>query len=73
MAAKTVNLIKYLIKGKESRKKTLKKEMGRVDAQISRLKKDMKNAAKREAAARAAKAKRSKLKKGKAKKKKKKR
>ena len=29
MAAKSVNLIKYLIKGKESRKKTLFKELER--------------------------------------------
>jgi hypothetical protein len=57
MAAKTVNLIKYLLKGKESRKKTLQKEMSAVDAQIGRLKNDLKSAAKREAAARAAKAK----------------
>ncbi|MBN1497842.1 MAG: hypothetical protein JXA07_13785 [Spirochaetes bacterium] len=51
MAAKTTNLIKYLIKGKESRKKTLQKEMRTVDAQIAKLKGEMKNAMKREAAA----------------------
>jgi hypothetical protein len=55
MAAKTANLIKYLIKGKETRKKTLQKEMQAVDAKISKLKKDLKIAVKRESAARAAK------------------
>jgi hypothetical protein len=55
MAAKTANLIKYLIKGKETRKKTLQKEMHAVDAKISNLKKDLTIAVKREAAALAAK------------------
>jgi hypothetical protein len=57
MAAKSVNLIKYLINGKESRRKTLLKELAAVDGQIKKLKNDMKNAAKREAAAKKAKAK----------------
>lgn len=57
MAAKTANLIKYLIKGKESRKQTLQKEMRAVDAQIGKLKNDLKNAVKREAAARVKKSK----------------
>jgi hypothetical protein len=57
MAAKSVNLIKYLIKGKESRKKTLLKELGAVDGQIKKLKNDMKIAAKREAVVKKAKAK----------------
>ncbi len=60
MAAKSVNLIKYLIKGKESRKKTLLKELGAVNGQIAKLKTDMKSAAKREAAAKMAKAKKKK-------------
>ncbi len=57
MAVKSVNLIKYLIKGKESRKKTLLKELNTVTNQIAKLKADLKNAAKREAAAKKAKAK----------------
>ncbi|HPV42693.1 MAG TPA: hypothetical protein PKX40_16075 [Spirochaetota bacterium] len=60
MAAKSVNLIKYLINGKESRRKTLLKELAAVDGQIKKLKNDMKNAAKREAAAKKAKAKKKK-------------
>lgn len=60
MAAKSVNLIKYLIKGKESRKKTLLKELNTVNIQIAKLKTDMKNAVKREAAAKKAKAKKKK-------------
>ncbi|HPC40629.1 MAG TPA: hypothetical protein PLM53_18750 [Spirochaetota bacterium] len=55
MAAKSVNLIKYLIKGKESRRKALLKELAAVEGQVKKLKNDMKNAAKREAAARKAK------------------
>ena len=57
MAAKSVNLIKYLIKGKESRKQTLLKEIRAVDGQIGKLKNDLKNAVKREAAARVTKSK----------------
>ena len=34
MAAKSVNLIKYLIKGKESRKQTLLKEIRAVDGRL---------------------------------------
>ncbi|HOT47421.1 MAG TPA: hypothetical protein PLC28_21290 [Spirochaetota bacterium] len=60
MAAKSVNLIKYLIKGKESRRKTLLKELAAVDGQIKKLKNDMKSAAKREDAAKKAKAKKKK-------------
>ena len=60
MAAKSVNLITYLIKGKEKRKKTLLKELGAVDGQLKKLKNDMKAAAKREAAAKKAKAKKKK-------------
>lgn len=60
MAAKSVNLIKYLIKGKESRKKTLLKELNVVNGQIAKLKNEMKIAAKREAAAKKAKAKKKK-------------
>jgi hypothetical protein len=60
MAVKSVNLIKYLLKGKESRKKTLLKELGAVNGQIAKLKSEMNNAAKREAAAKTAKAKKKK-------------
>ncbi len=60
MAAKTVNLIKYLIKGKESRKKTLLKELTVVNGQIAKLKNEMKIAAKREAVAKKSKAKKKK-------------
>lgn len=60
MAAKSVNLIKYLMKGKESRKKTLLKELSAVNGQIAKLKNEMKIAAKREAAAKQAKAKKKK-------------
>ncbi len=72
MAAKTVSLINYLLKGKESRKKTLAKEMRQVDQQIVKLKGELKSAQAREAALKAAKAKKAKAKKGKAKKAKKK-
>ncbi len=68
MAAKTVSLINYLLKGKESRKKTLGKELRQVDQQIAKLKSDMKVAQKREAALKAAKAKKASAKKPKAKK-----
>jgi len=60
MAAKSVNLIKYLIKGKESRRKALLKELAAVEGQVKKLKNDMKNAAKREDAAKKAKAKKKK-------------
>ena len=60
MAAKSVSLINYLIKGKESRKKTLLKELNAVNGQIAKLKNEMKIAAKREAAAKKAKPKKKK-------------
>ena len=71
MAAKTVSLINYLLKGKESRKKTLAKEMRQVDLQIGKLKGELKTAQAREAALKAAKAKKAKASKSKPKKKKK--
>jgi hypothetical protein len=60
MAAKSVNLLKYLINGKEKRRKSLLNELGAVDGQIKKLNSDMKNAVKREAAAKKAKAKKKK-------------
>ncbi|OHD66845.1 MAG: hypothetical protein A2176_12300 [Spirochaetes bacterium RBG_13_51_14] len=57
MAAKSVNQVKYLMKGKESRKMTLIKEMRKVEVLIAKLKLEMKNALKQEKAAKAKKAK----------------